>query len=90
MLNSEERTQLKSIQSQFREPLSANKHKVRDLPGTSKKWAYLPHQAIRERLDEVYPEWIIDYSEIQHFNNDAICRAAITILGIRKEAIAFA
>lgn len=82
------REQLKLIQSELREPLAANKHKVRDLPGTSKKWVYLPHQTIRERLDEVCPEWVIDYSEIQYFGNDAICRAAITILGVRKEAIA--
>ncbi|MBR8838147.1 MAG: hypothetical protein DSM106950_30135 [Stigonema ocellatum SAG 48.90 = DSM 106950] len=39
---------------------------------------------IRDRLDEVCPDWIIDYSEIQYLGNDAICRCGITILGVRK------
>ncbi len=58
------------------------------MPGGQRKWVYLRWQTIRERLDEVCPDWIIDYSEIQYLGNDAICRCGITILGVRKEAIA--
>ncbi|MBD2771214.1 hypothetical protein [Iningainema tapete] len=82
------REELKRIQSQLKKPFPAKLHEIRDLPGGGRKWVFLSWQVIRERLDDVCPEWIIDYSEIQYLNNDAICRAAITILGIRKEAIA--
>ncbi|MEC4819295.1 MAG: hypothetical protein SAK29_39395 [Scytonema sp. PMC 1069.18] len=88
MLTPEIREELRRIQAELKKPFPAPIHEVRELPGGGKKWVFLPWQAYRERLDEVYPEWIIDYSEIQYLGNDAICRAGITILGIRKEAIA--
>jgi hypothetical protein len=88
MITTEIREELRRIQLELRKPFPANKHEVRDLPGGGRKWVFLPWQIVRERLDEVCPEWIIDYSEIQYLGNDAICRAGITILGIRKEAIA--
>ncbi|MFB2770235.1 Rad52/Rad22 family DNA repair protein [Pelatocladus sp. BLCC-F211] len=82
------RDELKKIQAELRKPLGAIKHKVRDIPGSNKKWVYLPHQVIREHLDTIVPEWVIDFSDIQYIGNDATCRCAITIMGIRKEAIA--
>ncbi|MFL9458900.1 hypothetical protein AB0758_48960 [Tolypothrix bouteillei VB521301_2] len=88
MITTEVREELKRIQAELKKPFPAKVHEVRDLPGGGKKWVFLPWQLFRERLDEVCPEWIIDYSEIQYLNNDAICRAGITILGVRKEAIA--
>ena len=88
MITVEVREELKRIQSELKKVFPANRHEVRDLPGGQRKWVYLKWQTIRERLDEVCPDWIIDYSEIQYLGNDAICRCGITILGIRKEAIA--
>jgi hypothetical protein len=82
------REELKNIQQALRQPFPANLHEVRELPGGSRKWVFLRWQTVRERLDEVYPEWSPDYSEIQYLGNDAICKCAITILGVRKEAIA--
>ncbi|MBR8840426.1 MAG: hypothetical protein DSM106950_42190 [Stigonema ocellatum SAG 48.90 = DSM 106950] len=82
------REELKRIQSELKKVFPASRHEVRDLPGGQRKWVYLKWQTIRERLDEVCPDWIIDYSEIQYLGNDAICRCGITILGVRKEAIA--
>lgn len=88
MVDAQIREELKRIIAEFKKPLPANQHKVRDLPGTSNRWIYLPHQAIRERLDEVAPDWTIDYSELQYIDNNCVCRCGITILGVRKEAIA--
>lgn len=88
MITPEIRQELRQIQSELGKPFPANQHEVRDLPGSSRKWVYLRWQTIRERLDEVCPDWVVDYSEIQYLGNDAICRCGITILGIRKEALA--
>lgn len=88
MLTPQIREELRHIQVELKKPLPAKLHEVRELPGTDKKWVFLPWQAIRDRLDEIAPEWLIDHSEIQYMNNDAICRCGITILGVRKEAIA--
>jgi hypothetical protein len=88
MTTSEIREQLKQIQSELKKPFPAAVHEVRELPGGDRKWVFLKWQTIRERLDEVCPEWVIDYSEVQYMGNDAICRCGITILGVRKEAIA--
>ncbi len=78
---------LKQIQTELKKVFSPEAHKIRDLPGGG-QWVYLPWQVVRERLDAVYPAWVIDFSEVQYLNNEAICRCAITIEGIRKEAIA--
>jgi hypothetical protein len=88
MITSEIRDELRRIQAELKKPFPANLHEFRELPGGGKKWVFLKWQTIRERLDDVAPEWMSDYSEIQYLGNDAICRCGITILGIRKEAIA--
>jgi hypothetical protein len=88
MITLEIREELKRIQTELKKVFPANQHEIRDLPGGQRKWVYLKWQTIRERLDEVCPDWVIDYSEIQYLGNDAICRCGITILGVRKEAIA--
>lgn len=80
--------ELRHIQTELKRPISAPLHEIRELPGGAKKWVFLRWQTVRERLDEVVPSWTIDHSEIQYLGNDAICRCGITILGVRKEAIA--
>jgi hypothetical protein len=87
-MNPEIRVELRRIQAELKKPFPANLHEFREIPGGGKKWVFLKWQTIRERLDEVVPEWISDYSEIQYLGNDAVCRCGITILGVRKEAIA--
>jgi hypothetical protein len=86
-MNPEIRDELRRIQLELKKPFPAAAHEFRELPG-GKKWVFLKWQTIRERLDEVCPDWISDYSDIQYLGNDAICRCGITILQIRKEAIA--
>lgn len=80
--------ELRYIQAELKKPFPAPLHEIRELPGGTKKWVFLRWQTVRERLDEVAPDWTIDHSEIQYLGNDAICRCGITIMGIRKEAIA--
>ena len=88
MLTDVQRAELKRIQFELRQPFPPRLHEIRDLPGGKSKWVFLKWQTIRDRLDDIYPEWLIDHSEIQYLGNDAICRCGITIMGIRKEAIA--
>jgi hypothetical protein len=80
--------ELRHIQTELKRPFPAPLHEIRELPGGVKKWVFLRWQTVRERLDEVVPGWTIDHSEIQYLGNDAVCRCGITILGVRKEAIA--
>lgn len=80
------REELRRIQAELKKPFPAPSHQIRELPGKG-FWAFLPHQIIRQRLDEVVPEWQTDFSSIEQIGNDVVCRCGITILGIRKEAI---
>ncbi|GEM_PF-3209588 len=87
-MNTEIREELQRIQSELKKVFPANQHEIRDLPGNAGRWVYLRWQTIRERLDEVCPDWSNDHTDIQYLGNDAVCRSGITILGVRKEAIA--
>ena len=88
MLIEDVRTELQRIQVELKKVFPANQHEIRDLPGNAGRWIYVKWQTIRERLDAVCPDWSNDHTEIQYLGNDAICRSAITIMGVRKEAIA--
>lgn len=88
MLSPEELQELRKLQERFKDYLPTAAHQVRELPGSQRKWVFLPWQAIRERLDEVAPDWMSDFSNIQYSEKDAICKCGITIMGVRKEAIA--
>lgn len=88
MLTPEQREELKHIQQELRQPFPAGAHDIREIANGARDWVFLKWQVIRERLDDVCPEWLIDYSDIQNVGNDFICRCGITILGVRKEAIA--
>lgn len=80
------REELRSIQAELKKPFPATAHVIRELPGKG-YWAFVPHQTIRARLDEVVPEWQSDFSSIEQVHDTVVCRCGITILGIRKEAI---
>lgn len=86
MINLEMRDELRRIQSELKKPFPPSAHQIRELPGKG-YWAFISHQIIRQRLDEVAPEWQADFSSIERLDNDVVCRCGITIMGIRKEAI---
>ncbi|MBO3463266.1 hypothetical protein G7B40_031325 [Aetokthonos hydrillicola Thurmond2011] len=88
MLTTEIREELTRIQVELKKVFPPEQHEIRDLPGNAGRWVYLRWQTIRERLDAVCPDWSNDHSEIQYLENEAVCRCGITILGVRKEAIA--
>jgi Rad52/22 family double-strand break repair protein len=53
---------IREIIAELKKPFPASAHKERKLPGGD-RWFYIPWQLIRERLDEVYPEWEVFYSD---------------------------
>lgn len=77
--------ELRQIIGLLKQPFSPSQHQIRELPGKG-NWLFIPWQAVRERLDEVYPEWTVDYSEIKIIETQAFCKCGITIAGVRKEA----
>ncbi|MCC5636356.1 RAD52 family DNA repair protein [Nostoc sp. CHAB 5844] len=86
MIAPETREELRHIQAELKKPFPPSAHQIRELPGKG-YWAFISHQVIRQRLDEIAPEWQADFSSIERLENDAVCRCGITISGIRKEAI---
>ena len=61
-------------------------HRDRDLPGGG-KWFFIPWQQIRERLDEVCPEWQVSYSAPQYIGDYCTVTCTITITGISRQGI---
>lgn len=86
----EERDELKLIQRELRQPLAPAAHKIRPLPGTSDLYIYLPWQTVRDRLEEVAPDYSLDFDDpvYDHTANMVSIKATIEILGIKKSAIA--
>jgi hypothetical protein len=77
--------QLTELINRLKTPFPPAVHEIRELPGKG-NWIFVPWQNIRERLDEVYPAWVVDYSEIKIIEQQAFCKCGITIADIRKEA----
>lgn len=86
----QEREELRKIQKELRQPLAPAAHKIRELPGTSDLYIYLPWQAVRDRLEEVVPDYNLDFDDpvYDHTINLVSIKATIEILGIKKSAIA--
>lgn len=85
-MNQEIREELKRIQACLRQPFPPEFHNIRELPGKG-YWAFISHHQYRERLDQVYPEWESEYTEIEQIASDIVCKCTIKILGISKQAI---
>jgi len=77
--------QLTELINRLKAPFLPAVHEIRELPGKG-NWIFVPWQNVRERLDEVYPEWTVDYSEIKIIDQLAFCKCGLTIANIRKEA----
>lgn len=61
-------------------------HKERDLPGGG-RWFYIPWQLIRERFDEVCPDWQVSYSEPTYLGDYCSITCTITVQGISKQGV---
>ena len=75
----------KEIIEQLKQPFPVAAHKERKLPGGG-RWFYIPWQAIRDRLDEVCPEWEVSYSEPGYLGDFCHITCTITIKGVSRSA----
>ncbi len=80
------REDLRVIQRNLRDFFPPEMHQIRQIKGGG-YWVFLPHQAIRDRLDEVVPEWEISYSPIEMVGADVSVRCTIVILKVMKQSI---
>lgn len=77
---------IQEIIDRLKQPFPAEDHEIRDLPG-GKQWVYIRWQKIRSRLNAVYPEWQISYSDPNYLEDYCYIRCKITIGEISREAI---
>jgi hypothetical protein len=75
----------KEIIEQLKQPFPVAAHKERKLPGGG-RWFYIPWQAIRDRLDEVCPEWEVSYSAPGQLGEYCYITCTITIGGVSRSA----
>lgn len=73
------------IITELKKPFPPEAHKERDLPGGG-RWFYIPWQTIRDRLDDVYPEWAVSWSEPAYVGEYCVILCTITIAGVSRQA----
>ncbi len=78
-------TDLRTIIAELKKPFPVESHKERELPGKG-RWFFIPWQIIRERLDDVYPEWQVSYSEAKYLGDYCHITCTITIANISRSA----
>ncbi|NJM69227.1 MAG: hypothetical protein HC862_02805 [Scytonema sp. RU_4_4] len=90
MISKEVREELRAVHSELRKPFPVESHSIRELPGTSNLYIYLPWEAIRDRLDEICPDYQFEFTlpEYDHTANLVTCVVTLEILGIKKQALA--
>lgn len=76
---------LSEIQRQLKEPFPPDVHKERDLPGGG-KWFYVPWQVIRDRLDDICPDWEVEYTDPVQFDELCTIRCTLKICGVSRSA----
>lgn len=79
-------TEFREILKQLKEPFPPNQHQERKLPGEGKKWFFVTWQNIRERLDEVYPEWEVEWSKPEYVGQLCVITCTLTIAGVKRSA----
>lgn len=79
--------QLTDVLSQLTDWFPVEDHKERTIKGGS-KWYYIPHQAIRDRLNEICPgEWSTTYEGPHLIDGEPIYHCRLTICGITRTGI---
>lgn len=79
-------TELREILPALKAWFAPADHEERKLPGGG-KWFFVPWQRIRERLDEVCPEWSVHYSDPVDCLNVVVVRCRLTICGVTREGV---
>ena len=73
------------ILAALKQPFKPEQHIERKLPGGG-RWFFIPWQDIRERLDEVYPQWSCVWSEPCYIGDYCHISCTITIAGVSRQA----
>jgi len=76
----------KSVIKDLKAWFPAAAHVQRDLPGGG-KWFFIPWQTIRDRLDDVVPNWEVSYTPPQYLDKYCVVSCSITILGATRQAV---
>jgi len=77
--------EFREILKQLKTPFPPEQHQDRSLPGGG-RWFYIPWQNIRERLDEICPEWQMSWTEPSYVGDFCCISCTITICGISRQA----
>lgn len=77
---------IREIITQLKTWFPPEAHRERDLPG-SRKWFYIPWQLIRERFDEVCPDWEVSYSAPSYLGDYCAITCTISIGGVSKQGV---
>ncbi|BAS59903.1 hypothetical protein NIES2135_20600 [Leptolyngbya boryana NIES-2135] len=80
----------KEIQPKLKAWFPPEDHDERELPGTKAIWYFVKWQKIRDRLDEVCPDWEVEYSDPIVIEEEICIRCKITICGVSREAPGYA
>jgi hypothetical protein len=78
-------TEFVEILAALKQPFKPDQHIERKLPGGG-RWFFIPWQDIRERLDEVYPEWSCTWTEPCYIGDYCHISCTIIIAGISRQA----
>lgn len=83
---------LAEISPKLKEWFSPEDHEERKLPGGG-KWFFVPWQRIRDRLDNVCPDWAASYSDpiecgrTADLNGIIVIRCRLTLCGVTREGV---
>ncbi len=78
--------ELSSILTELKKPFPATDHKERKLPGGG-RWFFVPWQKIRDRLDNICPDWEAKYSDPYVAGDYLVIRCQLTICGVTREGL---
>jgi hypothetical protein len=81
-----DREQLKITLAKLREPFPAAAHVERALPGGG-KWYYVPWQQIREKIEEISPDYEFEFFEPTFVDAYCSVRCKMVICGVSRIAI---
>jgi hypothetical protein len=73
------------ILAELKKPFKPHQHYERTLPGGG-RWFYVTWQDIRERLDEVYPQWSCTWTEPVFIGEYCFISCTISIAGVSRQA----
>lgn len=77
---------IQHLLNELKQPFAAVDHKERQLPGGG-RWFFLPWQKIRDRLDQICPDWQSTYSDPVVVGEYVVVRCKLTIGGITREGV---